>query len=128
MAGLTSIVNKDEAAAVTALKKSAALNPGGAASAGSLNNVAYQLAGVGMVDDAIAILKVAIQLYPKEANLYDSVGEFHLKKGEKALALQSYSKALEINPDFGNAATAKEVVKKLSAELGSQQTNTSTPK
>jgi tetratricopeptide (TPR) repeat protein len=117
MAGLTAIVNKDEAAAVTALKKSAALNPGGAASPGSLNNVAYQLAGVGMVDDAIGILQVAIQLYPKEANLYDSVGEFQLKKGDKAKALESYKKALEINPDYPNATAAKAVVTKLSTEL-----------
>jgi CubicO group peptidase (beta-lactamase class C family)/tetratricopeptide (TPR) repeat protein len=117
MAGLTAIVNKDEAAAVTALKKSAALNPGGAASAGSLNNVAYQLAGTGMVDDAIAILQVAIQMYPKEANLYDSTGEFLLRKGDKARALESYKKALEINPNYPNAAAAKEIVTKLSNEL-----------
>jgi len=128
MSGLTLILNKDQPAAIAALKKSAALNPGGPASAGGLNNVAYQLAGVGMVDDAIAVLQIAIQLYPKEANLYDSVGEFQLRKGDKALALQSYSKALEIDPNFGNAATAKEVVRKLSAELGAPQTNTSTPK
>ena len=117
MAGLTAIVNKDEAAAVTSLKKSAALNPTGTASPGSLNNVAYQLAGVGMVDDAIAILQVAIQLYPKEANLYDSTGEFLLKKGDKAKALESYKKALEINPEYPNAAAAKAVVTKLSNEL-----------
>ncbi len=118
MAGVTSILNKDQAAAIAALKKSAALNPNpnGPASAGGLNNVAYQLAGVGMVDDAIAILKVAIQLYPKEANLYDSVGEFQLKKGDKAKALESYKKALEIDPNFGNAAAAREIVKKLAEE------------
>ena len=128
LAGLTATINKDESAGLVALKKSAALNPTGAASPGGLNNVAYQLAGVGMVDDAMAILKVAIQLHPNEANLYDSLGEFQLRKGEKALALQSYSKALEINPEFPNAAAAKEVVKKLSSELGAPQANTSTPK
>ena len=118
MAGLTSILNKDEAAAIAALKKSAALNPNPNAppGPGGLNNVAYQLAGVGMVDDAIAILKVAIQLYPKVANLYDSLGEFQLRKGEKALALQSYAKALEIDPNFPNATTAREIVKKLTEE------------
>ena len=117
IAGLTSVVNKDEAGGVAALKKSAALNPGGPASPGNLNNVAYQLGGTGMVDEAIAILGVAIQLYPKEANLYDSIGEFQLKKGEKAKALESYKKALEINPEFPNAAAAKKMVAKLSSEL-----------
>jgi hypothetical protein len=52
--------------------------PTGSASAGGLNNVAYQLAGVGMVDEAMTILKTAIELYPQEANLYDSLGEFSL--------------------------------------------------
>jgi CubicO group peptidase (beta-lactamase class C family)/tetratricopeptide (TPR) repeat protein len=117
MAGLTAIVNKDEAAGLTALRKSASLNPGGAASPGNLNNVAYQLGGTGMVDEAIAILTVAVQLYPKEANLYDSLGEFQLKKGDKSKALASYKKALEINPDFPNAAAAKEIVNKLTNEL-----------
>ena len=48
-----------------------------------------------MVDEAMAILQTAIEIYPKEANLYDSLGEFQLKKGEKAKALASYQKALD---------------------------------
>jgi CubicO group peptidase (beta-lactamase class C family) len=117
--GITWILNKDTVRGLAALKKSAMLNPApnAAASPGGLNNIAYQLAGVGMVDDALAILQVAIELYPKEANLYDSVGEFQLKKGEKAKALESYKKALETNPAFGNAAGAKEIVRKLTDEL-----------
>ena len=73
-----------------------------------------------MVDEAVAILKTAIELYPKEANLYDSLGEFQLKKGDKAKALESYKKALEINPNFPNAAAARETVQKLSNELARQ--------
>ena len=65
----------------------------------------------------MAILQTAIELYPQEANLYDSLGEFQFKKGEKAKALESYKKALEKNPKFGNAAGAKEIVKKLTEEL-----------
>jgi Tfp pilus assembly protein PilF len=60
---------------------------------------------------------VAVELYPQDANLYDSLGEFQLKKGDKAKALESYKKALEKNPKFGNAAKAEEIVKKLTAEL-----------
>jgi len=82
-----------------------------------LNNIAYQLAGVGMVEEGMAILQTAIELYPQEANLYDSLGEFQLKKGEKAKALASYRKALETNPTFPNAAAAKDIVQKLSEEL-----------
>lgn len=117
--GISLLMNKDSARAVVALKKSATLNPspGGPASAGGLNNIAYQLAGAGMVEEAMAILQTAIEMYPQEANLYDSLGEFQLRKGEKAKALASYQKALATNPEFGNAAAAKEVVKKLAEEL-----------
>ena len=117
--GIAWLINKDQTRAVASLKKAAALNPApnGPASAGGLNNIAYQLAGVGMVDEGMAILETAIELYPKEANLYDSLGEFQLKKGEKAKALASYQKALATNPEFGNAAGAREIVKKLTEEL-----------
>ncbi len=117
--GIAWILNKDTGRGLAALKKSATLNPSpnAAASPGGLNNIAYQLAGAGMVDDAMTILQVAIELYPKEANLYDSLGEFQLKKGDKAKALASYQKALELNPNFPNAAAAKEIVKKLTDEI-----------
>ncbi len=116
--GVALIVSGDAGRAPALLKKSASINPNGPASASGLNNVAYQLFGVGMVDHGMAVLRAAIELHPQEANLYDSLGEFHLSKGEKAKALESYKKALETNPNFENAATAREIVKKLSAELG----------
>ena len=117
--GISWLMNKDSARGTAALKKAATLNPtpGGPASAGGLNNIAYQLAGVGMVDEAMTILQTAIEMYPQEANLYDSLGEFQLRKGEKAKALASYQKALSTNPEFGNAVAAKEIVKKLTEEL-----------
>jgi len=43
-----------------------------------------------------------------------------LKKGDKTKALESYKKALEINPNFPNATAAREIVKKLSGEPGGQ--------
>jgi CubicO group peptidase (beta-lactamase class C family) len=117
--GIALVLNNDAAGGAAALKKSAAINPApnAIASPGSLNTISYQIAGVGQLDDALAILNVAIELYPQDVNLYDSLGEFQLKKGEKAKALESYKKALEKNPKFGNAAKAEEIVKKLTAEL-----------
>jgi predicted negative regulator of RcsB-dependent stress response len=49
------------------------------------------------------------------------LGEFQLRKGDKVSALASYQKALELNPNFPNAATARDVVKKLSDELAQKQ-------
>ncbi|MEK6334081.1 MAG: serine hydrolase [Acidobacteriota bacterium] len=120
MFGVALILNNEPARALAPLRKATSINPNGISSAGGLNNVSYDLAGAGKVDDAIAILKVGTELYPKEANLYDSLGEFHLRKGDKAKALQHYKKALEINPDFPNAAGAREIVKRLTGELGGQ--------
>ncbi len=116
--GLALALNNEPARAEEMLKKAAVINPTGGASAGGLNNVAYLLGGAGLVAEAIAVLQTAIKLYPQEANLQDSMGEFQLKQGNKARALESYKKALELNPNFPNAPAAKEIVKKLSSELG----------
>lgn len=117
MHGLALILNGDSTRGEAALKKAAAINPG-PAGPGALNNIAYQFANLGKPDEAIAILTVAASIYPQEANLYDSLGEFYLKKGDKSKALQHYKKALEIDPKFGNAAAASEIVKRLTTELG----------
>ncbi len=92
------------------IKKASAINPRGAAGPGGLNDVAYQLAGLGQVDKGMELLQTALELYPKEANLYDSIGEFHLKKGEKEQAIAYYKKALEVDPNFENA---KNMLKKI---------------
>ena len=119
--GLALVLTGDPANGQARLRKAREINPNGAASAGGLNNIAYQLGTGGMVDEAITVLRAAIELYPKEANLYDSLGEFQLRKGDKVSALASYQKALELNPNFPNAATARDVVKKLSDELAQKQ-------
>jgi tetratricopeptide (TPR) repeat protein len=69
----------------------------------------------------MTLIRTAIELYPKEANLYDTLGEFQLRKGDKVKALESYQKALELNPNFPNAAAARDVVKKLSEELAQKK-------
>ena len=120
MYGVALILNGEPARAEAPLRKATSINPNSLGSAGGLNNVAYELAGAGKVDDAIAVLKTAVALYPKEANLYDSLGEFYLRKGDKAKALEHYKKALEINPNFPNASAAREIVKRLTSELGGQ--------
>lgn len=91
-------------------KKSLELNPDGIASARRLSLNARGWAGQKRFDDAIALLKVAVELHPKVAALYDSLGDFYLQKGQKELALQAYQKAVEADPNFEHA---KEMLKKL---------------
>jgi tetratricopeptide (TPR) repeat protein len=95
------------------LKKSSAIDARGAASADNLNFAAYDFASAGKPEIGLELLKAAAQLYPKEANLYDSLGEFYLRKGERKEALKFYKKVLELNP---NSTNAKRMLKELNAQ------------
>ena len=72
----------------------------------SLNSVGYALLQDQKIDRAIQIFTLNIQLYPDEANPYDSLAEAYLKKGEKKKAKEYYLKALEIDPGLPSAQKA----------------------
>jgi len=38
----------------------------------------------------MALLKVAVELHPKSAPLYDALGDVYQQKGQKELARQAY--------------------------------------
>ena len=111
--GILLIVTGEKEKGKQTLRRAAAINPNGLASAASLNNFAYVMERIGRRDAGIEVLQTAIELYPQEANLYDSLGEFYLKKEMKEKAREFYKKALEINPNFPNAENAREILKKL---------------
>jgi tetratricopeptide (TPR) repeat protein len=46
---------------------------------------------------------VNTKLFPNIANTYDSLGEAYLKSGNKELAIENYSKVLEMDPKNKNA-------------------------
>ena len=113
--GIALVLSGDKDKGKEFLKRSAELNPNGMAGAGGLNQTAYNLAGTGLTDDALTLLLTASELYPLEANLYDSLGEFYSRKGMKAKAIEYYQKALATNPKYPNAEKAKEILQKLAA-------------
>lgn len=92
------------------LKKASGINANGIASAKALNQIALALAGINKLDAGIEWLKLAIEIYPQEAALYGSIGDFHQKQGEREQAIESYKKALEVDPNYEHA---KEALKKL---------------
>jgi Tfp pilus assembly protein PilF len=53
--------------------------------------------------EATELLKLNVQLNPGSASAYDSLGEAYTKSGQKELAIESYRKSLEKNPDNTNA-------------------------
>lgn len=82
----------------------------------TLNDVGYYLLQSGKVAEAITVFKYNTLLFPKDGNVYDSLGEAYYKEGDKENALASYKKSLEFSP---NNQTAKNVV----AELGVHRSN-----
>ena len=84
-------------------------NPAGV-SQETLIKLAYALAGPDNVSDVITILKHEVQEYPQYWNAYDSLGEFYVRAGKKQLAIESYEKSVELNPNNrGGAAALKKL-------------------
>lgn len=72
------------------------------------NSYAYYLKSENKLNQGLEVLLTAIELYPKDANLYDSAGEFYLAKEDKLKAMEYYLKALKIDPDFRSPIQALE--------------------
>ena len=57
----------------------------------------------GKVAEAIVIFKLNTELYPQSSNVYDSLGEAYMAKGDSEAAAANYKKSLELNPGNKNA-------------------------
>ncbi|GAB5551622.1 MAG: hypothetical protein Sapg2KO_12130 [Saprospiraceae bacterium] len=69
-----------------------------------LNNLGLQLTFNPKTSEAgIKIFNLALQLYPKSANLFDSLAEAHLYLGNKEEAIRSFEQSLALNPENRNA-------------------------
>jgi len=44
-----------------------------------------------------------VELFPESFNPHDSLGEAYMTAGETELAIQSYARSLELNPENTNA-------------------------
>lgn len=113
--GIISVLAGQKAKALNLFKKSLQINPGGRASAENLNSMAYNLKNIGQAKAGLQLLLVAIELHPKMANLYDSIGEFYMELKQNKKAIQYYEQALKVNPNYANATFAKRTLEKLKA-------------
>jgi len=57
----------------------------------------------GHLPEAIDVLKLDLVMYPDSSDAYENLGEAYEKSGEKGLAVESYKKAVEKNPENGDA-------------------------
>jgi 3-oxoadipate enol-lactonase len=70
-----------------------------------MNELGYHYLQGGNARDAIEIFKLNTIAYPTSANTFDSLGEAYMKNGDTELAIENYSKSLELNPNNENART-----------------------
>jgi len=68
-----------------------------------LNELGYDLLGVGKVSDAVGVFTLAVEMFPTSSNLYDSLGEANMLRGEDALAIRNYERSLELDAVNVNA-------------------------
>ncbi|HFA48624.1 MAG TPA: serine hydrolase [Bacteroidetes bacterium] len=78
---------------------------------GLLNSSGYALMQENKLAEAIDIFRANIELFPEEANPYDSLAEAYLEKGDKTNALKYYKMALDIDPELPSAKRAVEELK-----------------
>lgn len=76
-----------------------------------LNSLGYQLLRANQFKDAIRILQLNVEAYPKSSNVYDSLGEAYMDDGNKPLAIANYEKSLRINPKNTNGMKTLEKLK-----------------
>lgn len=76
----------------------------------TLNVIGYAFLRQRKIKEAIGVFKLNVELFPKSANVYDSLGEGYFENGEKELAVQNYERSLELDP---KNTSAVEMLKKL---------------
>lgn len=116
MLGVNYVIAGNQEKAVVLFKRANEIDPNAEGSPDLLNFFAYDLSEKGLPEAGLRLLETAVEMYPANPNLYDSLGDFYVKSGQKGKAIQSYEKALEIDPNYPNAANAKELLKKLRRE------------
>jgi Flp pilus assembly protein TadD len=60
--------------------------------------------------EAIEVFRLNVELFPDSWNVYDSLGEAYMNKGDTKLAIDNYKKSVELNP---NNTAGIEALKKL---------------
>ncbi|AEI65808.1 serine hydrolase domain-containing protein [Corallococcus macrosporus] len=81
-----------------------------------LNTVGYHLLRSGRAADAIEVFKLNVEMFPEAANCHDSLGEAYAAHGDKARAITSYRKALELAPKNEHAVKMLEQLEEPAAK------------
>ena len=82
-------------------------------SVNSFFNLARQLEGARKMKEIFALADIAMELYPKDAELHKNVADIYLNSRLKTRAIHFYKKALEIDPKL---EAAKKILERLEKE------------
>ena len=78
-----------------------------------INSSGYSFLEHFRVKEAIKIFRFAVQLFPSNANAFDSLGEALLKNGQNEEAVVMYKKSLQLNPENRGAI---EILNRISSD------------
>ncbi len=70
----------------------------------SLNGLGYWLLEIDKTSQATEVFRLVLDLFPQSWNAHDSLAEGLLRAGDRAGAVASYTRSLELNPDNANGA------------------------
>jgi tetratricopeptide (TPR) repeat protein len=87
-----------------------------AASEADVNLLGYQYLGAGKKKEAIEIFKRNVTQHPDSWNVYDSLGEAYATNGDTKLAIENYTKALNMVKDEVNKKRISATLQKLSGK------------
>ena len=88
------------------------------------NRLGYSLLNQFKIVEAIAVFKLNTELYPDSWNVWDSLGESYIYADNKDLAVQSYQKSLELNPQNQNGLWT---LRRIDSELAQRRLETKVP-
>jgi tetratricopeptide (TPR) repeat protein len=81
-------------------------------SEGDFNSLGYAFITRGIINAAIEVFEMNVEVNPQSANAYDSLAEAYMKSGHDEKAILYYNKVLELDPDNENAKTMLNKLKK----------------
>jgi alpha/beta hydrolase family protein/tetratricopeptide repeat protein len=71
----------------------------------TLNTLGYEQLNAKHTQEAIALFKLNVEMYPAGFNTYDSLAEAYMEQGDREEAIKNYRKSLALNPNNTNAVS-----------------------
>jgi tetratricopeptide (TPR) repeat protein len=76
-----------------------------------INDGGYELLNSGQVESAIFVFQLNTKLFPKSANVWDSLAEAYWKANKTDKAIEYYNKAIELDPNGNTGQHARNMLK-----------------